>query len=125
MLATLRSLSESQNAPEGKELHYIYPFITSVAQNNDSRPRIFIMPSDNLIDIDKVMKIAKYGNLYAGYGMVSVFPETIDVDYAMSMLAYDYGCDYLMLTSAANVYSAGFVDNYLLQDMIEGNDMIG
>ena len=127
-----------------KQYPYLLTFLLSISHNKKTMPRIFLLITDTESSVSAAHKIAQLSNSMSGYNLTSILPITeqdaknanenykTDYGYGYTDAAIDYfaetnriyKCDYLMFTNADNLYVKGFLDDYILDDMRSGIDLI-
>ncbi|KAJ3305442.1 hypothetical protein HDV03_001536 [Kappamyces sp. JEL0829] len=127
-----------------KQYSDLYPFLFSLSQNK-ARPLVYLLITDRTSSRAAAQEIVTTVNGILGEQTNHLLPITpadarkhLDIDtvqeygYAYTDAAIDlilhdkqtYPCDYFIFTNGDNLYSKGFIDDYIAKDMKQGLDIM-
>lgn len=124
---------------------YLLTHLLSISHNLVSKPIVLLLITDGKSSHKKANEIANQANSIVGYTMTLLLPikandaqkisqnykQDFGYSYTDASLDYlnlnkgDYPCDYFTFTNGDNLYSKGFIDDYILKDMNESIDIVG
>lgn len=124
-----------------KQYPKLLTFLLALSQNH-CRPCVYLLVTDKSSSIKDVEEIVQKANKLLGYDLASVLPidyrhaneisPAYETDYgyaytdaAIGYLLKETTCSYFLFTNGDNLYTSEFIDNYILNDMIQKIDIIG
>ena len=123
-----------------KQYPYLLTFLLAISHNK-VRPCVYLLITDTTSSVRSAKTITESANRIVGYTMAYILPidyrhaRNLSIDYdtdygyaytdaAIAYLLEKTTCAYFLFTNGDNLYTAGFIDDYILADMIQKIDII-